>query len=202
MIEISFYMAGIAQLVEQLIRNQQVCGSNPHAGSSKPRHLTNFMDKCLSLSLVSNSKYFNMPKINNKIVIPDNELSFTFSRSRGPGGQNVNKLNTKVTLKFDVDASACLTGAQKGLIKKRLNPRINFKGVLQVHSGRHRSQHANREDAIDRFARLMASALAQKPPRKRTRLPEAARIRRLEAKRHRSKIKRGRSKHITIDTLY
>ncbi len=153
-----------------------------------------------SIGVQAKSQYSNMVRINNKTIIPDNELSFTFSRSKGPGGQNVNKVSTRVTLRFDVGASTCLTGTQRALIMKKLDSHINSKGILQIHAGRHRSQHTNRKDAIDRFTRLLASALRQKPLRKKTKLPNAVKARRLKDKRHRSKIKRARSKHIALDS--
>ena len=124
--------------------------------------------------------------------IPDDELHFATSRSSGPGGQNVNKVETRVTLMFDLEASSSLSDAQKRRLRERLATRINRQGVLRVTSQRHRTQKANREAAIERFHELVASALAERPRRARTRIPKAAKKRRLEQKRRRSELKKQR----------
>ncbi len=134
--------------------------------------------------------------IKNGIEIPERELRFTFSRSSGPGGQNVNKVNTRVTLNFDLDGSKSLTEEEKIRIRKSLASRISQNGVLKVTAGYHRSQKANREAAIKRFSQLMEWALSEKKPRKRTKLPRAAKERRLREKRHRSRIKQYRKRDL------
>ncbi len=134
-----------------------------------------------------------MVKINN-IKIPDNEIRFIFSRSSGPGGQNVNKVNTKATVKFDIMASKALGLEQKERIRKRLSGRISRNGILTVSSDRFRSQQANRKDALDRLSRLLSEALRVKPKRKKTSIPKAAKERRLREKRHRGEIKKTRRK--------
>ncbi len=131
-------------------------------------------------------------KIKNGLEIPDKDLRFTFSRSSGPGGQNVNKVNTKVTLSFDLDGSASLTREQKSRIKKKLASRISRNGVLQVTASYHRSQKANRDAAIKRFSELMSMALTERRPRKKTRISKAAKEKRLKDKKHRSRIKQSR----------
>src|SRR5664280_3566590 len=85
--------------------------------------------------------------------------------SGGPGGQNVNKVATKVTLTFDVAASPSLTDAQRDRIRARLATRISKDGVLQVVSQRHRTQGANRAAALERFVELLRDALAEEAPR-------------------------------------
>jgi len=136
-----------------------------------------------------------MPRINDRLVIPDQELRYTFSRSPGPGGQQVNKLNTRVTLWFDLEASPSLSEAEKGRLRLRLQTRINKAGQLWVVAFASRSQHANREAALLRFATLMAEALTEERPRLETKVPKASRRKRLEAKRHRATIKsQGRRK--------
>ena len=137
--------------------------------------------------------------INHGLEIPEKELRFTFSRSSGPGGQNVNKVSTKVTLQFDIDRSASISEQQKARIKKKLASRISRNGVLRVTAGYHRTQKANREAVVKRFYELLASALAERRPRKRTKVSWAAKERRLKAKRHRSRIKQTRSKRIEAD---
>ena len=134
-----------------------------------------------------------MIKIDN-INIPDNEIRFIFSRSSGPGGQNVNKVNTKATVKFDIMASNALNPEQKERIRKRLSSRISRNGILTVSPDRFRSQQANRKDALERLSRLLSEALRVKPKRKKTSVPKAAKERRLREKRHRGEIKKTRRK--------
>ena len=85
-----------------------------------------------------------MLPVDDQLVLPERELSYRSSRSSGPGGQNVNKVETRVTLLFDISGSAVLDETQKELVRQRLATRINKKGVLRVVSQRHRTQNANR----------------------------------------------------------
>ena len=126
--------------------------------------------------------------------IGQGELRFAYSRSSGPGGQNVNRVETRVTLLFDVDASPSLTDAQKRRIHSRLATRINKDGVLRVVSQRFRTREANRRAAVERFEELLAEALRRQRPRRKTRVPKAVKRRRIESKRRRGEIKRSRSK--------
>jgi ribosome-associated protein len=135
-----------------------------------------------------------MISIDENTSIGEGELSFTFSRSSGPGGQNVNKVSTRATLHFDVAHSPSLTDEQRDRILERLSTRINREGVLRVVSQRFRSQRANREAATERFVALMQEALRVTPPRKRPRIPSAIVEKRLREKKHRSRLKRERSK--------
>jgi ribosome-associated protein len=137
---------------------------------------------------------FGMTSISEKPYIPDNELRFTFSRSGGPGGQNVNKVNSRVTLWFDVEGSPSLTQRQKSILRQRLSNRINRAGILQITATRHRTQRANREEAVSKFADLLAAALAERPVRKKSKLPRRAREKRLQAKKHRGLLKSARAK--------
>jgi ribosome-associated protein len=135
-----------------------------------------------------------MPVINEQLTIPDSELTYTTSRSSGPGGQHVNKVSSRVTLLFDVTASPSLSEGQKRRILTRLATRVNREGVLRVVSQAHRSQAANREEAAQRFAALIRSALTRQPPRRKTKVPTAVRQRRLESKKQRGQVKQYRSK--------
>jgi ribosome-associated protein len=130
-----------------------------------------------------------MPRITDDVVIDDDELHFEFARSSGPGGQNVNKVETKVRLLFDVRGSSSLTQQQRSRIEERLATRITRDGVLHVASQRHRSREANRRATVERFVELLADALEEVEPRLPTRIPKAARKRRLESKRQRSRKK-------------
>jgi len=124
--------------------------------------------------------------------IPVDELRFTYSRSGGPGGQHVNRVETRVTLLFDVDGSGRLSDEQKRRVRRRLATRINKEGEMRVVSQRHRTREANRRAAIERFDELLEEALRPRTPRRKTRVPAADRRRRLEAKRRRGDLKRQR----------
>jgi ribosome-associated protein len=140
-----------------------------------------------------------MIRINDELAIADEEVAFVTSRSGGPGGQNVNKLETRVTLRFDLTASPSLTEEQKARLGERLATRITRAGVLHVTAQKHRTQGANRDAALERFAELVAEALREEAPRKKTRMSRAAKARRVEDKRRRSERKRQRSTPIPSD---
>ena len=128
------------------------------------------------------------------ISIPEDEVQFTASRSGGPGGQNVNKVSSRVTLIFHVRASAALSDDQKRRISQKLATRINKEGELRIISQRTRSQEMNRTDAIERFAELIRRALTPERPRVKTRVPAAAHERRIEKKKKRTRVKQARSR--------
>src|SRR5215831_6470625 len=127
------------------------------------------------------------------LTIAESEISFTASRSGGPGGQNVNKVSSKVTLAFNVLESAALSEEQKRTIMKRLATRINKEGTLQIISQRTRSQEINRLDALSRFAEVLRRALTPRRLRVRTSVPQAIKAKRLEEKKKRAVVKRERS---------
>ena len=135
-----------------------------------------------------------MLRINNELSIDEDELRFEFARSSGPGGQNVNKVETKVRLLFDVQSSRSLNPDQRSRVEDRLATRITKAGVLHVSSQRHRTREANRRATVERFVDLLAEALEEDEPRVRTRVPKAARKRRLESKRKKSQKKALRSR--------
>ncbi len=135
-----------------------------------------------------------MIKITGSLAIPENEISFTASRSGGPGGQNVNKVSSRVTLLFNVTESAALSEEQKHRILAELATRINKDGLLRIVSQRTRSQDNNRTDAIERFAELLRRALTPKRLRIKTRVSAAAKERRLDKKKKRTVIKQARTK--------
>ena len=140
-----------------------------------------------------------MIEIGDGLAIPDEEVSFITSRSGGPGGQNVNKLETRVTLRFDLLASPSLTDEQKARLAERLATRITRAGLLQVTSQKHRTQAENREASVARFAELLREGLREEAPRKPTKIPKAAKRRRIEAKRRRGSRKKERTGRIEVE---
>lgn len=133
-----------------------------------------------------------MLEITRSLRIPERELRMQRSRSTGPGGQNVNKLETRVTLLFDVAGSTSLTEAQRERVLAVLRTRITKEGILRVTSQRHRTQGANREAATERFVTLLRDALRPVRTRKATKPTRASKTRRLDAKKQRGSIKKGR----------
>jgi ribosome-associated protein len=131
--------------------------------------------------------------VTEDLEIADGELAFTTSRSSGPGGQNVNKVSTRVTLLFDLEGSTSLSDQQRELLRSRLPGRISKDGVLRVVSQRHRTQLANRDAAVERFVELVRTALTEERERVPVTPSGRAREKRLEAKRLRSRLKRERS---------
>jgi ribosome-associated protein len=132
-------------------------------------------------------------RITGRVAIPADELAFTASRSSGPGGQNVNKVSTRITLWFDLDASPSLTDADKDRIRQALGSRIGRDGLLRIVSQTTRSQTANKELAVARFVELLRDALTPLPPRRKTRATLASKHRRLDAKKQHGALKRQRA---------
>ena len=135
-----------------------------------------------------------MIKINEQLFIPDEEYSYTLSRSSGPGGQNVNKVETRVTLWFDVMGSRTLSEEQKQRLLTKLTTRINRQGRLWIVAKEHRTQLANRAAATARFVQLVQQALKTDPVRRRKAVSAAAKASRRLAKKQRSQIKHERLK--------
>ena len=130
------------------------------------------------------------------INIPDlsSEFQFLTSRSSGPGGQNVNKVNSKVELRFDIQNSLLLTNEQKEILQLKLATKISSEGILSVVSQIDRSQLANKEEAIRKFYLLVSKALKPVKPRKRTKPTYTSVEKRLTGKRIKSEIKQNRQK--------
>lgn len=134
-----------------------------------------------------------MIPIRGDLEIPETELEFVASRSGGPGGQNVNKVSSRVTLRFNVEASGTLNPEQRKRIRSRLASRISKDGVLQVSSQRTRSQDFNREDVVVRFAELLREALHEEKPRVKTKATRSSQEERLREKKKRTQVKQSRS---------
>jgi len=132
-------------------------------------------------------------EIGRLVHIRAEELQFEYSRSAGPGGQNVNKLSTRVTLRFDLRGSPSLTDEQKRRVADRLRSRINRDGVLHVSAQRHRTQAANRAAAVARFVELLEQALTVPKHRRPTAVSAGQKRRRLADKTRRGEVKQRRS---------
>jgi ribosome-associated protein len=133
-------------------------------------------------------------RVGPEMMIPTDELVFQAARSGGPGGQNVNKVESKVVLRYDVRRSKILTEEQRLMLLERLAGRLTKEGELVLHSSRHREQRRNYEAARERMLEILREALAPRVPRKETRPKRSAKEKRLKAKHTRSVVKRGRSR--------
>ena len=143
--------------------------------------------------LVSGLETCGMIEITDKIWIDEDELVFKFSRSGGPGGQNVNKVNTRVTVFFNVAGCESFSKAQKQRILKRLATRADKKDRIRIVSQRYRTQKANRKAAIGKLQELLQEALKKRAVRKETEVPYRVKQQRLEEKKRRSMLKRQRA---------
>jgi ribosome-associated protein len=128
------------------------------------------------------------------VEIPETELEFIASRSGGPGGQNVNKVSSRITLRFDLDRTTALTPEQRQRVREKLSSRISKEGVLQISSQRTRSQELNREDTVARFVELLRAALREEKARVKTKATRSSHEERLKEKRIRTGVKQARVK--------
>ncbi|MCK6546991.1 aminoacyl-tRNA hydrolase [Myxococcota bacterium] len=127
------------------------------------------------------------------IEIPEAEIEAEYSRSSGPGGQHVNKTETRVTLRFSVAASPSIPEPHKARMLEKLAPRLTKTGELLVSVDRHRDRSMNETKAFERLAELLRAAYEIPTPRKKTKPSRGSKERRLAAKRQTSARKRDRS---------
>ncbi|MCZ6596104.1 MAG: alternative ribosome rescue aminoacyl-tRNA hydrolase ArfB [Planctomycetota bacterium] len=130
--------------------------------------------------------------MNERLVLAPEELSVSYARSGGPGGQNVNKVETKVILRFSIRASASLGETRRARLLERLASRLTGSGELLVQASRYRERARNLADARERLAAVLREALQVQPPRRATRPTAGSKRRRLDAKRRRGELKRRR----------
>lgn len=137
--------------------------------------------------------------ITSNLSIPEHELQFRASRSSGPGGQHVNKVNTRMTLHFDIRNSPSLTVMQKSRVSQKLKTRINKDGIFYLYAHRSRSQAMNRADLLDKFCRLLREALTPQRARRETRVPGRSREQRVDQKKRRGQLKQRRMRPTSAD---
>ena len=136
----------------------------------------------------------NVLVVTRSIRIPRDEFTFTFMRSSGPGGQNVNKVNTKVRLRWDIAKSPSLSEAVRERFQKAYSRRITTEGDLLITSQRYRDQVRNIDDCLEKLRELLASVAAPPRRRKKTKPSRGSKERRLQGKREQSERKRSRRK--------
>jgi ribosome-associated protein len=134
-----------------------------------------------------------MIRITDRISLDESELSESFIRASGPGGQNVNKLATAVQLRFDARRSPSLPNDVSARLQRLAGKRLTRDGVLVITAQRHRTQERNRADALERLIALIRLAAVAPKARRPTAPSQASRARRLQSKKRRSGIKRLRT---------
>ncbi len=131
-------------------------------------------------------------RVNSRLSIPASEIQVDYARSPGPGGQAVNKKNTKVVLRFSVLRSQALGERRRAILSKKLDRRLTKEGELVLHASRFRERSRNEEDARERLAEILRDALTPTRARRATRPTRASRERRLDQKKKRGDLKRSR----------
>jgi len=130
-----------------------------------------------------------MTRVTDNISLDDSELSETFVRSSGPGGQNVNKVSSAVQLRFDARGSPSLPDDVAVRLMRLAGKRLTKDGVIVIIAQTHRQQERNRAEARERLFDLIRQAAVKPVPRRATKVPKAQKRKRIEGKKHRSAIK-------------
>lgn len=133
------------------------------------------------------------------VWIPNDGLRVQYARSRGPGGQNVNKVNTKAEIWVSVSKLAGLSDAAMQRLRKIAGKRLTLQNEIHIAADLSRSQERNREDAISRLAIMISAAMHEPKPRRKTKPSRAAKMRRVESKRRRGNIKSGRQGRADVE---
>ena len=133
------------------------------------------------------------------VWIPNDGLRVQYARSRGPGGQNVNKVNTKAEIWVSVSKLAGLSDAAMQRLRKIAGKRLTLQDEIHIAADLSRSQERNREDAISRLAIMISAAMHEPKPRRKTKPSRAAKMRRVESKRRRGNIKSGRQGRADVE---
>lgn len=133
-----------------------------------------------------------MIQVTRHIAIDEREIEQHFIRASGPGGQNVNKVASAVQIRFNIAHSRSLPDEVRLRLIRLGGSRVTKDGILVIDARRFRTQERNRQDAIERLLALIRAAAVRPKPRRKTKPTLASKQRRLEAKRQRSKVKRGR----------
>ncbi len=140
-----------------------------------------------------------MIQITDNISIADDEVSITYIRASGPGGQNVNKVSTAAQLRFDARNSKSLPEPVRERLEKIAGSKLTKEGVIVVTASTHRTQEANRRDAVDRLIEMIRKAIFRPKKRIPTRMSLGAKRRRRDAKKQRSTVKKLRGRMTSSD---